>query len=79
VEVKKYKKGKSDLEFVVNKVVKCMAFSKNKEKNGMKIQKWGEGKVFPWFVTLSITCVHILLKHLHSYCLNSQFIHFPLK
>ena len=34
------------MEFVVNKVVKCMAFSKNKEKKGMKIQKVGRREGF---------------------------------
>ena len=46
MEVKNIKKRKSILEFVVNKVVKCMAFSKNKEKKGMKIQKVGRREGF---------------------------------
>jgi len=70
-------KKKSTLKFVVNKVVKCMTFKK--KKRGTKIQKCGEGEVFPWFVTLRVIGAHLLLKHLHSYRLNLQSIHFPLK
>ena len=44
--IKKKRKMKSILEFVVNKVVKCMAFSKNEEKKGMKIQKVGRREGF---------------------------------
>jgi len=47
---KKKEKMKSILEFVVNKVVKCMAFSKNEEKKGMKIQKVGRRE------SLSMVC-----------------------
>jgi len=79
-KVQKKKKGNQFWNLLLIKLSSAWHFQKNEEKKGIKIQKVGRREsFFPWFVTLSITCVHPLLKHLHSYCSNPQFVHFPLK